>query len=225
MKSHLCRILILSLDCQTATEALNGDFEQFTAVRRTVVVETNCSPHLEENIITGGHVCVTFATGSSGTMLNNTISRGSLLGVFVGNLSRAVVRFNVVTKCATGVMAQNTSAILTQNAIKENIGSGLLLLVGVEDRFNMEGNSFVGNDVGVSIRPSFSTQRLKGIEATPGESVLTKNYVCLNRTCGILVLGEGYHGPRSLKLELTENMECCALLVQSHPSKFTSTKV
>jgi nitrous oxidase accessory protein NosD len=179
--------------------ALNGDFEQFFTERRTVVVDSGCSPYFEDNTITGGHVGVSLGTGCSGTFSNNTISHSSVIGVVSGALSTTVVRFNVISHCATGIFAQSTSAALTQNSVKENIGSGLMLLIGPEDSFHMEGNSFVGNDVGICIRPSFTPNRLKGMaersalesHGAPG-ALLEKNYVCSNKSAGIAVCGDGF---------------------------------
>ncbi|CUE73294.1 Hypothetical protein, putative [Bodo saltans] len=178
--------------------ALNGDFEQFFAERRTVVVDAGCSPYFEDNTITGGHIGVSLGTGCSGTFSNNTISHSSVVGIVSGALSTTVVRFNVVSHCATGIFAQSTSATLTQNSVKENIGSGIMLLIGADDTFHMEGNSFVGNDVGICIRPSFTPNRLKGMERSalephgaPG-ALLEKNYVCSNKSAGISVTGDGF---------------------------------
>jgi parallel beta-helix repeat protein len=183
-------------DEQVAGEAPGEPFEAATAgcFRYGVSVDAGCSPFFEENLITGGHIGLCLNPLSSGHFTNNIFSHSSKCGVYAGPGSLTTVRFGVITKCATGVIAKSTTAVFAQNSIKENNGSGMLVLVNQTDEFRMTGNSFVGNDTGITIRSGTKQCfRPNAADSTLAvDAILADCFVSLNKVCGVLVFGSGF---------------------------------
>ena len=123
------------------------------AERVTVRVDSTCSPTFIDNNISGGNVGLSVFSGAGGTYTSNNISLASLYGITLSCWSAPLLRFNTVSKCATGIFAEGTLATLSQNIVRECTGVGLLLLCGVEEGLRLENNTFVGNEVGISLRP------------------------------------------------------------------------
>ena len=192
-------------DEQFSAEVPTDPHDVAGAFRFAVTVDAGCSPYFEENMITGGHIGLNLNPVSSGLFVNNIFTHASLCGVYAGPSSTAVVRFGIVAKCSTGVIAKNSAATFAQNSIKDNIGSGMLLLVSSGDVFRMSGNSFVGNDTGISVRyagkPLLNISQDKKATTPPldepapatlPDAILSDTFVSLNKACGVLILGGGF---------------------------------
>ena len=117
--------------------------------RETVRVDFGCSPLFDDNHITGGHVSVSVRMGGAGVFTSNNISHGSLFGVHLHPLSSTVLKNNVVTQCATGLLLAASNASLVGNTVSDCAGAGCVLLTTPKARCFVSSNSFVANDIGL----------------------------------------------------------------------------